>query len=136
MKIDIITIFPQPIRTFFDYGIFRRAVEGGVSLEVHDLRKWTTDKHKKVDDRPFGGGPGMVMKIEPMYNAVEDLKAKSSLTLLTSPCGEKLTTDVAKKLAKDTSMTINEICRTLKISRSTYYRYLAMPPDERRDHVG
>ena len=100
MKIDVVTIFPEPIEKFFSYGIFKRAEGRSVTMRAHDLRTWATDKHKTVDDRPFGGGPGMVMKVEPMYNAVEELKSKESYVLLTSPRGEKLSSKIAKELAE------------------------------------
>lgn len=100
MKIDVVTIFPDQIRTFFGHGIFRIASDSGNELRVHDLRRWTHDTHKTVDDRPFGGGPGMVMKIEPFYEALEELKTESSRVALTTPRGEILTQDRAKKLAK------------------------------------
>ncbi len=74
MKFDIITIFPDYFGAAFDYGIVRRARAAGlVVIESHDLRRWATDKHRVVDDRPFGGGDGMVLKPEPLFAAVESL---------------------------------------------------------------
>src|ERR1700682_380202 len=74
LRVDIITIFPDYFREAFDYGIVRRAGAAGlVSIRAHDLRAWTTDKHHVVDDRPFGGGDGMVLKPEPIFAAVESL---------------------------------------------------------------
>src|SRR2546423_12629631 len=74
LRVDIITIFPAYFRETFDYGIVRRARAAGlVKIEAHDLRAWTTDKHHVVDDRPFGGGDGMVLKPEPIFAAVESL---------------------------------------------------------------
>jgi len=74
MQIDIITIFPGYFREAFDYGIIRRARAGAlVEIAAHDLRAWTADKHHVVDDRPFGGGDGMVLKPEPIFAAVEAL---------------------------------------------------------------
>lgn len=74
LRVDIITIFPDYFRETFDYGIVRRARTAGlVKIEAHDLRAWTTDKHHVVDDRPFGGGDGMVLKPEPIFAAVESL---------------------------------------------------------------
>jgi tRNA (guanine37-N1)-methyltransferase len=71
LRCDIITIFPDFFRETFDYGIIRRARAAGlVKLEAHDLRRWTSDKHHIVDDRPFGGGEGMVLKPEPNFAAV------------------------------------------------------------------
>ncbi len=74
MRIDILTIFPEFFTEVFDFGIIRRAkLAEVVEINVHDLRKWATDKHHKTDDRPFGGGDGMVMKCEPIFAAVEEL---------------------------------------------------------------
>jgi tRNA (guanine37-N1)-methyltransferase len=78
LRVDIITIFPGFFREAFDYGIIRRARAAHlVSLEAHDLRSWTSDKHHMVDDRPFGGGDGMVLKAEPIFAAVESLAGAS-----------------------------------------------------------
>ena len=67
MKIDVLTIFPEFFREVFDFGIIRRAkLAGIVEINVHDIREFTTDKHRMVDDRPFGGGDGMVLKPEPI----------------------------------------------------------------------
>ncbi len=74
MRFDIITIFPDFFREVFDFGIIRRArLAGLVEVAAHDLRQWTLDKHRPVDDRPFGGGDGMVLKPEPIFAAVENL---------------------------------------------------------------
>ena len=74
MQIDIVTIFPDFFRGPLDHGIIRRAREGGlVKIEIHDLRAFTRDRHRTVDDRPFGGGEGMVLKPEPIFECVESL---------------------------------------------------------------
>src|SRR5918998_4243857 len=74
MRFDIITIFPDYFASVFEFGIVRRARAAGlVEIEAHDLRRWTSDRHKIVDDRPFGGGDGMVLKPEPLFAAVEEL---------------------------------------------------------------
>src|SRR3982750_4025712 len=74
MKIDILTLFPDICRAPLAESIMKRAQENGiVDLRIHNLRDWTTDKHHIVDDAPFGGGQGMVMKPEPIFAAVEDL---------------------------------------------------------------
>src|SRR5208337_4635269 len=74
MKADIVTIFPDFFRGPLDYGITRRAAEMGlVKIEVHDLREFTHDRHRTVDDRPFGGGEGMVLKPEPIFECLESL---------------------------------------------------------------
>lgn len=75
MRFDIVTIFPKIFDSYFSEGMIRRAREKGIiKIETHDLRQWTEDKHKSVDDKPYGGGPGMVMMAEPIYKAVESVK--------------------------------------------------------------
>jgi len=110
MLIDIITIFPDYFRTLFDYGIVRRAGAARlVEIKAHDLRSWTTDKHRMVDDRPFGGGDGMVLKPEPLFAAVESLTGvgddtpacagKGVRVVMLSPQGRVLDQAVAQELA-------------------------------------
>src|SRR5207249_11789650 len=89
MRIDIVTLFPEICRAPLSESIMRRAQENRiVDLHIHNLRDWTTDKHHVVDDAPFGGGQGMVMKPEPIFAAVEDLTSqianRKSKILLTS----------------------------------------------------
>ena len=79
MRIDILTIFPGMFRGPFDESIIKRALDKGlVSIHIHDLRQWATDKHRKVDDYPYGGGPGMVLKPEPLFAASEAVKAMAA----------------------------------------------------------
>ncbi len=74
LKFDILTIFPEFFDGVFDIGIIRRAkLSGIIEIETHDIREFTEDKHRKVDDRPFGGGEGMVLKPEPIFRAIENL---------------------------------------------------------------
>lgn len=110
LKFDIITIFPDFFREAFDYGIIRRARAAGiVEVNAHDLRKWTNDKHRQVDDRPFGGGDGMVLMPEPIFGAVESLTGsgqrssfeKTTRVVLLSPQGRVLTQAVAQELATE-----------------------------------
>ncbi len=76
VRFDVLTIFPGMFEGYFTESIIKRARERGLlDVRVHDLRDWTTDKHHKVDDKPYGGGPGMVMKVEPFYRALKALKA-------------------------------------------------------------
>lgn len=104
MKIDIITIFPEQITSFIKEGIFRIAKEKGlVEINVHNLRDWTDDNHKTVDDHPFGGGAGMVIMPEPVFKAVESLKQKNTKVIITTPRGEKLTQNTVKKLSSSKS---------------------------------
>ncbi len=110
MKFEIVTIFPDFFRGPLDYGIVRRAREAGlIEILTHDLRAFTTDRHKTVDDRPFGGGEGMVLKPEPLFACVESLglaareqrltgTAKETVILL-SPQGRMFTQGVAEELA-------------------------------------
>jgi tRNA (guanine37-N1)-methyltransferase len=108
LRVDIITIFPDYFREAFDYGIVRRARAAGlVNIQSHDLRAWTTDKHHVVDDRPFGGGDGMVLKPEPIFAAVESLigaKRRESVpngkrVVLLSPQGRPFTQAMAAEFA-------------------------------------
>ena len=102
MKVDIITIFPKMFESPFAESIVKRAVDGGkVEIKTHDLRKWTKDKHKTVDDKPFGGGAGMVMKVEPIYRAIKELKTKDSHVILLSAKGKTYTQARARELSKE-----------------------------------
>jgi tRNA (guanine37-N1)-methyltransferase len=107
VKIDIITIFPAMVKGPLAEGIVGRAIDRGLlDVRVHDLRDHTTDRHRVVDDMPFGGGPGMVLKPEPLFAAVEHVRAErgreavaAGAVILTSPDGERLTHAVAKRLS-------------------------------------
>ena len=89
MKIDILTLFPDMFKGPFDESIVRRAMDKKlVKINIHNLRDWTKDKHRSVDDRPFGGGVGMVMMVEPIDLALKDLKKKGSKVILLSPRGK------------------------------------------------
>ena len=115
MQIDIVTIFPDYFREAFDYGIIRRARAAGlVEIKAHDLRSWTSDKHKVVDDRPFGGGDGMVLKPEPIFAAVESLAgarrrediASTKRVVLLSPQGRQLTQSLATEFAQSEQLVL------------------------------
>lgn len=99
MRFDIITILPCLFDSVFSGGILKRAIEKGlIQVQIHNLRNYTEDKHKQVDDRPFGGGQGMVMKPEPIFNAVEHIQEKKgSPVYLLSPQGKKFDSGKAKK---------------------------------------
>ncbi len=100
MKIDILTLFPEICRAPLSESMMKRAQENGiVDLRIHNLRDWTTDKHHVVDDAPFGGGPGMVMKPEPIFAAVESLRNEKSTVVLMTPQGERFTQSAAEKFA-------------------------------------
>ena len=103
MRLDIITIFPAMIEAGLAEGVIGRARERGrIDVRVRDLRDHTADRHRTVDDVPYGGGPGMVMKPEPLFAAVEAVEAergRPSAVLLTSPQGRLLTDAVARRLS-------------------------------------
>jgi tRNA (guanine37-N1)-methyltransferase len=101
MKIDVLTLFPGMFAGPLDESIIKRARENGIlDLRIHNLRDWTHDRHKTVDDRPFGGGPGMVLKPEPLFEAVEALRGEHTRVILMSPSGRKFTQPIARELAK------------------------------------
>ena len=105
MRIDIVTIFPKICRAPLSQSMMKRAQEQGhLELHVHDLRDYTTDKHRKVDDEPYGGGQGMVMKPEPFFAVVEALRAETtgaSKVLLMTPQGTRLDQRYVERLAAD-----------------------------------
>ena len=109
LRVDIITIFPDYFREVFTYGIIRRASAASlVEIKAHDLRSWTSGKHKVVDDRPFGGGDGMVLKPEPIFAAVESLTGarrrgdvpSAKRVVLLSPQGKPFTQSMAADFAQ------------------------------------
>lgn len=101
LTIDIITIFPKMFEPVLGESIISRAQKKGlVKINIHDLRNFTEDKHKTVDDRPFGGGPGMVMKIEPIYKALQKIKRKNCKVILLSPQGKQFTQHLAQGLGQ------------------------------------
>ena len=102
MKIDILTLFPSMFTGPLDASIVQRARESGLlDLRIHDLRDWTHDRHRTVDDKPFGGGAGMVLKPEPIFEAVENLATERTKVILTSPAGRPFTQATAQALAED-----------------------------------
>ncbi len=102
MRFDIVTIFPGMVKGPLEEGIVGRALAGGLlDVAVHDLREFTTDRHRVVDDMPFGGGPGMVLKPEPLFRAVaaiRETRGQPGAVILTSPDGERLTHRTAERL--------------------------------------
>ena len=110
MKIDVLTIFPEFFDAVFDFGIIRRAkLAGIVEINIYDLRSFTTDKHRKTDDTPFGGGDGMVMKCEPIFDAIEKIVVTverenyphGTRVVLLSPQGKPLKQAMAKEFADE-----------------------------------
>jgi tRNA (guanine37-N1)-methyltransferase len=119
MRIDIVTLFPEICRAPLSESIMKRAQENRiVELHIHNLRDWTTDKHHVVDDSPFGGGQGMVMKPEPIFSAVEDLKRRTSnakeskvenrksKVVLMSPAGRQFDQEMARQLSQEPHLII------------------------------
>lgn len=101
LRIDIITIFPEMFRGPFDVSILKKAQDRGfVEIKVHNLRDFTEDKHRTVDDYPYGGGSGMVMKPEPIFKAVRTLRKEKSEVILLSPSGDLFNQKIAEELSK------------------------------------
>ena len=102
LRFDVITIFPEFFRGPFDFGIIRRGKESGlIEIQVNDLRDFTSDRHRTVDDRPFGGGEGMVFKPEPIFNAVEAVrKSAQAEVVVLSAAGRKFNQAEALRLSK------------------------------------
>ncbi len=99
MKIDIITALPELVTGWVDNSILRIGTSKNLlDIRVHDLRDWTSDKHRTVDDSPYGGGPGMVMKVEPFAKAIRDLRTKDSVVIMPSPEGDVYDQSVARSL--------------------------------------
>lgn len=99
MKFDVLTIFPEFFLPFLSHSILKRAIEKGlIVVNLHNLRTWTDDKRRTVDDKPFGGGPGMVLMPEPIFKAVESIRKKTSRVILLSPQGKLFNQEYAKKL--------------------------------------
>jgi tRNA (guanine37-N1)-methyltransferase len=105
MRIDVLTLFPDMFTGPLDVSMVRRAREQGLlDLRIRNLRDWTHDRHKTVDDRPFGGGPGMVLKPEPIFEAVSSLMGRSTRVLLMTPAGRPFTQAMAGRLARQTHL--------------------------------
>lgn len=111
IKFDVITIFPEMFKSYMGESLIARAIEKKfIKINLHNLRKWTNDKHQTVDGRPFGGGLGMVLKVEPIYKAVKQIKGtptlrsigviKKSKVILFTPRGKKFDQRLAYKLSK------------------------------------
>ena len=103
MKFDIVTIFPRMVGAGLAEGVVSRGVERGLlDIQVHDLRDYTTDRHRSVDDVPYGGGPGMVMKPEPLARAVDAIRARRGepdAVILLSPQGRRFTQLEASRMS-------------------------------------
>jgi tRNA (guanine37-N1)-methyltransferase len=110
MRIDIVTIFPAAVQEMIGAGVVGRAIDRGtLDVRVHDLRSFTTDRHHVVDDVPYGGGPGMVLKPEPLFRALEAIEQSSNAApriLLTSPQGTRLTQAVVERLGRERHLVV------------------------------
>ena len=107
MRIDVFTIFPGVAEGPLSGSLLGRAIGAGLlDVLVHDLREWAQDRHRSVDDAPFGGGPGMVMKPEPFFAAVESLDPERGRVLLTSPAGRRLDQELVRELSSEDHLTI------------------------------
>jgi tRNA (guanine37-N1)-methyltransferase len=102
LRFDVLSLFPKTLEGFIGESIIARGIDNGL-IEVNslDLRRWADGKHRETDDRPFGGGAGMVMKPEPLFSAVEEIAEDSSTVIYMAPDGEKLTTPLCKELAQE-----------------------------------
>lgn len=102
MNIDVLTLFPDFFQSLNSYSIIGRAIgEGKINLNCINIRDFSKDKHKRVDDYPFGGGPGMVMQIEPIYEAINSVKTDDSKVIFLSPQGKRLNQEMAKSLSEE-----------------------------------
>ena len=107
MKVDVLTLFPAMFTGPLDVSIVQRARAAGLlELRIHNLRDWTHDRHKTVDDKPFGGGPGMVLKPEPLFEAVESLAGPETRVLLMSPAGPVFNQAKARELSEQKHLLI------------------------------
>lgn len=105
LRFDVLSLFPKTVDGFAEESILGRAVEKGL-IEVNslDLRRWAKGKHRETDDRPFGGGAGMVLKPEPLFDAIEEISNESTKVIYMAPDGENLNTQIAKELAQETHL--------------------------------
>ena len=101
LKIDFLTLFPKMLDGFLEESMLGRARKAGIlDIKVHDIRDWATSKHKNTDDRPFGGGPGMLMKPEPIFAAIEELQTPNCTRIYMCPDGEKFSPKHAAEFAQ------------------------------------
>ena len=103
MRLDVLTLFPEMFSGYLSQSILRKSIERGlVEIHVHNMRDWSTDKHNKIDDRPFGGGPGMILMVEPVVNCVRDVQKMApdpGTLILTTPQGQRLCQPLVEDLA-------------------------------------
>lgn len=105
MQFDILTLFPEMFTSPFNFSIVKRAVENNlVTINVHDLRNWATDNYKSVDDHPYGGGPGMIMRVDIIDAAISEVKQQKSKVVLLDAAGERFTQKKAEQLATEKNL--------------------------------
>ena len=105
LTIDILTLFPRMLDGFLTESILGKGIEAGhLAVNVHDLRGWAIDKHRTADDRPFGGGAGMVLKPEPVFAAIEQLQTPGCRRIYLTPDGAPLSPTIAQELARETHL--------------------------------
>lgn len=105
MRFDVLTLFPEIFSGYLSQSLLKKGLDAGLmSVHLHDIRRWSTDKHQKVDDRPFGGGPGMVLKVEPVVECVEAVQQAAQPAgrlVLLSPQGKRMDQTDVKRLAAE-----------------------------------
>ena len=109
MRFDVLTLFPGIFHGYLGQSLLSKAIAAGlVDVQLHDIRQWSTDKHQKVDDRPFGGGPGMVLMVEPIVRAVESVQALAppGKLIALSPQGRRLDQRIVEELAAQPRLTL------------------------------
>lgn len=107
LAIDLLTLFPEMVQGYFECSMLGRAGQNGLlEVRVHNIRDWATDKHRVTDDRPFGGGAGMVMKPEPVVAAIESLKKENSTVIYMAPDGDVLNRSIGEELSKEEHLII------------------------------
>jgi tRNA (guanine37-N1)-methyltransferase len=110
MRFDVLTLFPEIFSGYLGQSLLKKGIDAGLlAVHLHDIRRWTTDKHQKVDDRPFGGGPGMVMKVEPVVDCVEAVQKvaePAGRLVLLSPQGKRLDQADVKRLASEARLVL------------------------------
>ena len=103
MRFDVLTLFPDMFSGYLSQSILHKSIEKGiVDVQVHNLRNWTTDKHQKLDDRPFGGGPGMILMVEPVVRAVRELQSRTDVpgqVVMLTPQGNRLDQRIVENMA-------------------------------------
>ena len=114
LRFDVLSLFPKTVEGFAEESILGRAVERGlIEINSLDLRRWAKGKHRETDDRPFGGGAGMVLKPEPLFDAIEEISSEPTKVIYMAPDGEPLSPSIAKELALEKHLCLSGITREL-----------------------